>query len=486
MKLPSLTLRSRLIAGIAFVGVVLVVVSVVLTTTIRNELLAQVDQRLESLSPGRRDGGAPPWQNGQLPTRNPGPAADPGAERISDVYQGFVTPDGLLVTLFAPNYSGDESPPPAIDATAIAGALANGRATLTVDALEGGPSYRVLLRQIGDVVSVTAVPIDSVTSTISRLIWVEVLGSLAILVAIALVGWWMVHLGIRPLKKMTETATVIAHGDLGVRVPEQAAGTEAGDLAVALNQMLARIEGALDERAESEQRLRRFVSDASHELRTPVSAIRGYAELFRIGALDDPDQLADAMRRTEQEAMRMGRLINDMLVLARLDEQRPLVRRPVDLAAVARDVAADAHAADPTRTITVDAPDEATLIGDEDRLRQVVANVVGNALVHTASTVELAVTVNPDEIEVRVTDHGDGMSPEVAARVTERFFRADPSRSRHSGGSGLGLAIVDSAVSAHGGSVEIDSTPGKGTTVHLRFPIEPPAAPDSQQAVQPS
>jgi two-component system OmpR family sensor kinase len=242
--------------------------------------------------------------------------------------------------------------------------------------------------------------------------------------------------------------------------------------------MLGRIESAIDERAESEARLRQFVADASHELRTPITTIRGYAELYRHGGLAKEEELADAMRRTEQEAGRMGRLVDDMLVLAKLDQHRPLETRPVDLAALASDAAADARVAAPTRDITLDVPDRpAVVIGDEDRLRQVIANVVGNALVHTESHVPIAIRVatHNGSVVLEVDDQGPGMDSHITERVTERFFRADPARSRHRGGSGLGLSIVDATVSAHGGSVDIESEKGRGTTVRLTMPATPPA-----------
>jgi two-component system, OmpR family, sensor kinase len=273
-----------------------------------------------------------------------------------------------------------------------------------------------------------------------------------------------------------------------VRVPESAPGTESGVLAVALNTMLGNLAEAFEERAASEARLRRFVADASHELRTPVTTIRGYAELYRHGGLTDRAALDDAMRRTEQEAARIGRLVEDMLSLARLDEQRPLTVRPVDLTALARDAASDARATAPDRPITVDAGTTPIVIdGDEDRLRQVIANVVGNALVHTEPSVPITIRVERDSASVTlsVDDEGQGMPAEVAERVTERFFRADPSRSRHRGGTGLGLSIVDAAVSAHGGVVAVESEPGRGTTVRLTMPLattasEAPLSPDER------
>ena len=466
----ALTLRSRLIAAMAIVALVLIAVCAALTVRTRNQLIAQVDDRLASLAPaGLRLGQTPPPFLDNLPADPTAAPDNPFSQRISDVYQGFVNSDGALVTVFAPNFADGDYPIPAIDEVNLD---VDHAVSYTVAATDGDTTYRLLVRPAGDLISVTGLPIDDVQSTINRLIWLEVAGSIAILVVLTVVGWWVLHLGIRPIKQMTETASRIADGDLSVRVPEVAPGTESGDLAVALNRMLGQIETALDERAQSEARLRRFVADASHELRTPVTSIRGYAELYRLGALDDPEELADAMRRTELEAARMSRLIKDMLRLARFDEKRPLAHDPVDLSQLVRDAAADAQASSPGRTIIVDAPQPNVVIGDEDHLRQVIANIVSNALVHTDSDIDLHSTHDPDRAVVEVSDHGEGIPADVLARVTERFFRVDPSRSRQRGGSGLGLAIVDAAVTAHGGTIDITSAPGHGTTVRIAFPRE--------------
>ena len=247
--------------------------------------------------------------------------------------------DGALMTLFMPSI-GDEADvsEPDID---IDDLPAQGIALFSTDAVEGDLTYRVLARPFGGGTAITALPLNDVQDTISRLVLVVVAGTVTILAVLGLVTWWVLRLGIRPVKQMTESASQIAGGDLTVRVPESSPGTESGQLALALNRMLGRIEDALGERARSEERLRRFVSDASHELRTPVTTIRGYAELYRHGGLSTPDQLDDAMRRTEQEASRMGRLVEDMLVLAKLDEERPLDHRPVDLGVLATDAAND-------------------------------------------------------------------------------------------------------------------------------------------------
>jgi two-component system, OmpR family, sensor kinase len=464
-----MSLRTRLLAGMAFIALVLIAVAATITITTRAHLLDQVDARLEGF------GGLPPDQDDR---HGPSAPSEEHAEtgspnRISDVYQGYVRSDGTLVDWFAPNVGGGEIGPPDLAATDLP---AEGRSLFTVDAVGSNDTYRVLAQRSGDQVGVTAVLIDDELSTVRRLIAFEVVGALAILTALGFVTWWMLQLGIKPVKDMTHTATLIAGGDLSVRVPESTPGTEPAELAVALNQMLGRIEIAIDERAESEARLRQFVADASHELRTPITTIRGYAELYRHGGLAKEDELADAMRRTEQEAGRMGRLVDDMLVLAKLDQHRPLDTRPVDLAALAADAAADARAAAPAREITVDVPDgPAVVTGDEDRLRQVIANVVGNALVHTDSDVPIAIRAIAENgsVVLEVDDHGPGMDSHITERVTERFFRADPARSRHRGGSGLGLSIVDATVSAHGGSVDIDSEKGRGTTVRLTMPAMP-------------
>jgi two-component system OmpR family sensor kinase len=239
---------------------------------------------------------------------------------------------------------------------------------------------------------------------------------------------------------MAETADAIAAGNLSLRVDRAEPSTEVGRLGLALNTMLAEIEEAFGQRALSEQRLRRFVADASHELRTPLTSIRGYAELWRQGGLDEPAALADAMRRIEKEAERMGVLVDELLLLARLDQGRPLGADPVDLARVVADAVADASAVEPGRPITLTGPDHLLVKGDESRLHQVVANLLANCRIHTAPATAVRVRLaNEGDIAVlEVEDDGPGLGPEPQ-RVFERFYRADPARSRASGGVGLGL-----------------------------------------------
>ncbi len=323
--------------------------------------------------------------------------------------------------------------------------------------------------------TVVGLSLDDADEAVRRLVAVEVLAVLAALAVLGLVTWWVIRLGVRPVRQMTETATAIAGGDLSLRVPEGDSRTEAGALGAALNAMLARIEEAFEQRSASEARLRQFVADASHELRTPLTTIRGYAELHRAGALEDATERAEAMRRTEQEAVRMGNLVDDLLLLARLDQDRRAGRAPVDVAALAEDAVRDARASAPDRDIDLDAAAEGVMVtGDEDQLRQVVANLIGNALVHAPSaSVRVEVRRSGTEVTLGVTDDGPGMSPADAARALERFYRADPSRSRQHGGSGLGLAIVDATVRAHGGTVTIRTSEGGGTTVYVTLPAAP-------------
>lgn len=462
--MSGLSLRARVVAAMVAVAVVLVIVAVVITTTTRAHLIDQVDGRLATVDIGGRNFD---------PADMPPPAPD-RPERLSDIYQGVILPDGEQVTMFAPNLGAGDLPGPDVDLAAAEASAASGDAFTTSSVEDGGPSYRVLAKESPDgYLFITGLPLTDVVETTRRLIAVEVVATAIILGALALVTWWVLRLGIRPIKQMTDAASSIAGGDLSHRVPEAAPSTEAGQLGIALNQMLGRIEDSFAQQARSEDRLRQFVADASHELRTPITTIRGYAELYRVGGLDEPTELGEAMRRTEQESIRMTRLVDDMLSLAKLDQRRPLETKPVDLAALVTDAARDASAVDPERQITTRIDGPLVVNGDEDRLRQVIANVVGNALVHTPTDAALELHLRQEDGTgvIDVVDHGPGMAPEVAARVTERFFRADPSRNRHRGGSGLGLSIADAAVEAHGGDISIDSALGTGTTVHITLPV---------------
>lgn len=362
-----------------------------------------------------------------------------------------------------------------------------------VDDVSADRRWRVLAAPDPDGGTVlVAVPLDGVEDTGSRLLLINAALGLLALAGGGLIAWWAVRRSLQPLVTVEETAEVIAAGDLGVRVPYADPRTEVGSLATSFNAMVDRFEAAYSaqQRSEaearaSEDRMRRFVADAGHELRTPLTSIRGFAELFRQGAARDPDQLATVLRRIEDEAARMGLLVEDLLLLARLDQDRPLRQERVDLLTVATDVvAAAATVHGHTHAVELTAPVGSALpvvLGDDARLHQVVSNLVGNAVAHTAPGTRVQVTVSADEraVRVEVRDDGAGMPPEVVSRVFERFYRADGSRTRvgaASAGSGLGLAIVSALVAAHGGTVDATSSPGHGSTFTVTLPSAAAAA----------
>lgn len=460
-----MSLRARVLLGMALIAVVLTLSVAIITRSTRAHLVDQVDAQLEDASPQLRPA-----------TDVNGDGAAGPTPRLSSLYVGILSRTGELTAVHTPDLRGGTAPLPIVSQAHVT-ALAAGEA-VTVPSDDDGSSYRLLARAQGRLgrMAVVGLSLDDVDAAIGRLIAVEVMALAAVFGVLALVTWWVIRLGVRPVRRMTETAGAIAAGDLSQRVPEGTPGTEAGALGVALNQMLERIEDAFDKRAASEARLRQFVSDASHELRTPVTTIRGYAELYRTGALKGDGELPEAMRRTEQEAVRMGNLVEDLLRLARLDEgQAPATASRVDLAALADDAVRDARATAPEREIALVAPGPVLVEGDEGGLRQVVANLVGNALVHApGAPVEVRVTTTGARAVLEVADEGPGMTDTDAARAFERFYRADAARRRSSGGTGLGLAIVQGTAQAHGGSVRLTSEPGHGTTVRVELPAVGP------------
>jgi two-component system OmpR family sensor kinase len=344
-------------------------------------------------------------------------------------------------------------------------------------AVPSGPGFRAIA--VGGVIAeapstaIVAIPLTEMNQTLNRLTLIELSVAAGVLLAIGLVSWWIVRLGLRPLDRMATTAGHIAGGDLSKRVEPEDDRTEVGRLGTALNTMLGQIETSFAEQRATEDRLRRFVADASHELRTPLTSIRGYAELFRRGAAEHPDDLERAMRRIEDEGARMGVLVDDLLLLARLDQGRPLDREPVDMSRVVREAVHDLGAADPGRPVSVDVADGVVVPGDDARLRQVVANLFENVRTHTPPGTQVSVRLSTagDEALLEVADRGPGLSESDADRIFERFHRGDPSRSRGSGGTGLGLSIASAIVHAHGGAVDVQSAPGQGATFRVKLPL---------------
>ena len=313
-----------------------------------------------------------------------------------------------------------------------------------------------------------------VDQTAKRLRFIFIFIGLIALLFIAIASRIVIKVGLRPLAAVEQTAEKIAAGDLSARLPDAKPDTEVGRLVTSLNTMLSRIEESFAARTESENKLRRFVADASHELRTPLTAIRGFAELHRQGAVKGEAATSELVGRIENESVRMGALIEDLLTLARLDQAREISNVPVDLAHLVSEAVESARAAGPDHPITIDLPDEAFVLGDAHKIHQVVSNLLANARIHTPAGTPIAVSIetNDEGTTISIADSGPGLSEADQARIFERFYRADPSRNRaKEEGSGLGLSIVDAVMQAHGGRVGVTSVLGEGATFTVFFPL---------------
>jgi two-component system, OmpR family, sensor kinase len=467
--LRRVSLQVKLVAAVlALVTVGLVVISVVSTVALRSYLTNEIDEQLVETLERIEAQGIP----SETRTRTVLPTDFVLHWRLDDV----------AVMWRDQRYDAEDLPPPPTrgEAEEFAGQ------PRTVAAQSEQLRWRMVTTSLPNgSVLMLAQDMSGVDRAVSRLIWSEVLVGAAVLVLAGALGAASVRFSLRPLVRIEHTAEAIASGDLTRRVPEPdpaAANTEVGRLATALNTMLAQIEAAFTDRAHSEERMRQFVADASHELRTPLTTIRGFAELYRQGAARDLEQTGDLMRRIENEAARMGLLVEDLLLLARLDQERPLRHARVALPVLLTDAVEAARAVAPERPIALEIPEHADRMvvdGDESRLRQVFANLLGNAVTHTPPGTPVAVRlhVDGDTAVTEVADQGPGMSTEQADRVFERFYRADTARGRpaaghaESAGTGLGLAIVAALVGAHRGTVEVDSTPGRGATFRVTLPL---------------
>ncbi|WP_419997338.1 sensor histidine kinase [Streptomyces boninensis] len=351
--------------------------------------------------------------------------------------------------------------------------LAESGAVVTVSA--NGKHYRTAVTKLGDdAMVVFATPYDGVLTAVRKLLWIETALAIVLLTLLATVSWRAARWRLKPLEDMVETASAISEGDLSRRVGASSPrAAEVEQLREALNAMLHQIESAMRTREHAGARLRQFLADASHELRTPLATVRGYLQLYEKGMLDHGEQEERALKRVGEEADRMGRLVDELLSLARLDAHPSRERRPVDLAELARDGAADLRAQQPQRPVEVATNGPAEVVGDEAQLRQVIGNLLANVRTHTPDDAACTVSVAADgggELVLRIADTGPGMREADAARIFDRFFRADPDRARVAGGSGLGMSIVQAVVAAHDGKVALRTAPGEGLAVTVRLP----------------
>ena len=465
----TLSLRGRLLIGvISLVLVGIVIFDVATYAALRSFLYDRVDSQLNS---GRA------IAVNALGGRDQGPGSTAEQFPTGTVIQE-VSPDGtvLLTKVAAPPFSNAQPALPILPRALPNAGMDKASQPYDVSGTGSVARFRVIdwpEDSFNGNFVVFAIPIDDVLSTLSQLAVQELLISAAIIGATAVLALLIVQISLRPLRRMGAAAGVIAAGDLTRRVEPATQKTEIGRLGLALNAMLSQIEAAFAQRTASEQRLRRFIADASHELRTPLTSIRGYSEMLRRGAAESPTDSDLARRRIEEESVRMSTLVDDMLLIARLDQGRPLDTRPVDLQAIARDAVDDARAVAPHREITLGPSGPVFVSGDDTRLRQVMGNLVRNALVHTPprTPIEVAVTTEDSIARVSIADHGPGLPPADAERIFEPFYRADPSRSRDSGGVGLGLSIVSAVVTAHGGKVQVKETSGGGATFEVELPL---------------
>ncbi len=481
---PRWTLRARLVTLVLLLlAAVATVIGSLSAVALRTSLVEQLDAQLRAaVDRGGREGHASAnWLDEDDP-----PALGIPGQSDGTVWVEFTRNASSTWVILRQGYIDDYAVRPLTSAQShvLYDTPTDGRArTITVPTLG---RYRVMATAATDRVTLVGLPMEAIDTTTTRYVVTTVIVTVAGLIVIGLLGMLLVQRELRPLARVAATASRVARlpldrGEvtLAERVPDADTDdrTEVGRVGAALNQLLGHVSEALGSRQASETKLRQFVADASHELRTPLASIRGYAELVRRMPDEVPDDVLRAIGRVESEAVRMTSLVEDLLLLARLDAGRPLDREPVDLAALAADAVGDAHAAGQDHVWRLslpgadDEPEEALVVGDDHALRQVLANLLSNARVHTpaGTVVETSVERRPDAVVLTVRDDGPGIEPELQHRLFDRFARGDASRSPGTGSTGLGLSIAHAVVGAHGGRIDVDGTPG-ATTFVVTFP----------------
>jgi two-component system, OmpR family, sensor kinase len=486
-----MSLRSRVLVGLALIGLVASMAAVAVTLTTRDYLVKQLDERLFAFAggPNAHPDAAQDEKNfvngddgdGDVDPAVTAPPTDRTKVRPSEALGGQLFKDGLYRSEYNSTvYRTDEATAsdPRIDPTALSFTFDT---YLTVPSSTGDEQYRVLVRPAIDHWEVIGLSMESVDAVSHRMVLIEALSIAAVVAGLGLVAWWVIRLGVTPMRRMVDASMLIAEGDLSVRLDGAGSGTESAALATSLNTMIGRLSDSISEKERTEAQLREFVADASHELRTPLTTVLGYAQLHRKGGIAGKRKQDDAWARTEAEASRMKRLVEDMLVLARFDAEPQLRLASIDAKRLVSEVLGDAGRAHPEVTfelghgpVAADIEAPVMVTADSDRLRQAVINVVNNAAhhgaTHVTATVGLVERDHGEEVRIDVADDGPGMTPEIAARATERFVRGDSSRSRSTGGAGLGLAITAAIVDAHEGRLKISSKLGDGTTVSIEIP----------------
>ena len=470
------SLRNRLILAAVFLASLAIIASdFAANTALRSYLISQVDNQLFSISSGSlerldRAGIAP--QSEAQESQSPFRVLQPIRGVPTSTSLTLLDREGNLIGQVGGELAGQNF---GVTGLKVSQVEKYENKPFTIEGEGRNPDVRalalVLPTGMGSVIAANS--LEEVDKTLSQLRFLFFfLGLIAILLT-ALVSRWIIAISLRPLDKVEETAEAIAAGDLSARLPAAKPDTEVGRLTTSLNMMLSRIEQSFTVKVESENKLRRFVADASHELRTPLTAIRGFAELHRQGAVSGEEKTKELISRIEGESIRMSSLVEDLLLLARLDQARELDFEAVDLNTLIVEVVASAKAAGPNHPIELNLPQrELFVLGDSRRIHQVVANLLANARTHTPLGTKINVTARQTlaEVIIEVADNGPGLSKSDQERIFERFFRADPARVRNSGeGSGLGLSIVDAVMKAHGGYVSVKSELDKGATFTLHF-----------------